>query len=125
MNDNGTDLQLCGKPGLHCAAGYCVAAAGGDAGAGGEAGGNDDAGAPSMAGGGAAPVLGGSAGADPSVAGSSNPNSGGAGAVYMAPDPVSGAPATCGFGIAGTRQPWAALACLFALGLVWRARRRR
>jgi hypothetical protein len=126
--DNGTDLQLCGKPGLHCAAGYCVAVPGGDAGAGGEGDASDDAGAAGE--GGAAMID------EPSAsAGVSNAGGGSAGS-----DSVGGAPsglpstqestpstpaASCGLGRASTRSPWLALGWWLGLGCLWRRVRRR
>ena len=110
VSDNGTDLELCGKPGLHCAAGYCVPALGGEAGMGGA----DTAIDPN-----------GSAG-DPAASGGSPSESGGAPPVSPDyPDTSSPSASTCGFGIAPTNRALSAWACLIALGLVFRRARRR
>ena len=119
--DNGTDLQLCGAPGLHCAAGYCVPAEGGDAGAGGEAGASNE------------PVTSGAGGADdqplPSGGGglttAGSPSTVNAGGAAATPAAAPKSAFACGFGLAPAQAPFAALGGLFALGLVLRRSRRR
>jgi len=107
--DNGTDLQLCGKPGLTCQGGYCV--------------GSGSGGMSSSSGGGTAVSSGGSVS---SSAGASS----GAGASPAAPAggandaPSSGAaPPGCSFGLAGTRAPLAAVSLLLGFGALLRRKR--
>lgn len=114
--DNGSDLQLCGKPGLTCNAGYCVAAGSGAAG-----------GAPNGSAGGSSGTFGvagrtgSSGGADP---GSSDPSPVAAGSAG------NGSPASdvekssgCGFARSPASQSLATAGLLVALA-AW-ARRRR
>ena len=120
VNDNGTDLALCGKPGLHCAAGYCVPALDGEAGAGGESGASEPAngGVGGMA---TPPAIGGSGG---TVSGGGTTSGGSAGApLPPGPEPSSSSFA-CSFALAPASSSLAALGVLLALGLIFRRNRR-
>jgi hypothetical protein len=99
VNDNGTDLELCGKPGLVCRAGSCVAS--GSAGASGAGGGS---------GGGAV--------------GTAEPARGGGGAANESSANARPAAANCSFSLVAARTPWASAGALLALYLVLRRRSR-
>jgi len=112
VKDNGTDLALCGKPGLQCKEGYCV---GSGAGGPGNSGGADFGGSSSMGGSTA------SAGSGSGGAGAQTSPSAGA-----TNDPTSqAAPPGCNFGLTAGRVPFAAASVLLGLGALLRRTRRR
>lgn len=112
--DNGTDLQLCGKPGLTCKEGYCVGS-----GSGGMSSGTAGSGGMSVSDGGSGNVSSGAstgngAGAPPVVPG------GGA-----SDAPSSGAPPPgCSVGFASRCPPFAAAGLLLGFGALLRRKRR-
>ena len=97
--DNGTDLELCGKPGLACKGGYCV-----NSDAGGMSNGGGASGAPLTMGGGTTQAI---------PAGEANTS-----------ETSQGRASGCSVGSAGTSAPDAALPILLALGALRRRKRR-
>ena len=115
VNDNGTDLALCGKPGLTCKEGYCVGPG---------AGGGLNTGI-----GGATASMGGSpsssAGTPNGSAGSPTTQPTQSGSGGSAQEGVSQPPPPgCSLGLSNARDPFAATGVLIALGALLRRKRR-
>ncbi|MET0791517.1 MAG: choice-of-anchor V domain-containing protein [Polyangiaceae bacterium] len=107
--DNGSDLQLCGKPGLVCKAGYCVSGdAGGMSGAAGNGGASGNGGSGNV-----------SAGAN---AGSGAGAPSGAGATGDSSAPA--APSGCSLGFGPIHAPWTAIGLWLGFS-TWLRRKRR
>jgi Putative metal-binding motif len=111
--DNGTNLQLCGDPGLECHSGACVPAGSGNGG-----GPSVGGGVTSFGGSGTSGTASGTPGANPQPV---QPGSAGQG-----PSASNAAPSGCNFGLAPGRNALAAAGLLLGLGaLVRRSRRSR
>jgi len=101
VNDNGSDLELCGKAGLVCRAGYCV-----ESGSGGSSGGvGSSAGGPGIP----------SAPAEPSASGAANGS----------PEAARSLASSCAFSLGFHRATGACVSALAALAVLLRSRRRR
>lgn len=105
VKDNGTDLQLCGQPGLVCKEGYCVAAGSG----GPTTGTGGSTGTPVNAG-----------GSSPGAGATSQPQLGAGAGSTASPASTSG----CSVGMAGSGSAWAQLGLLLAAAALARSRRR-
>ena len=113
VKDNGTDLALCGQPGLRCVAGYCV---------GGGAGGMSSVGGATSSGG----TTGAGAGTSSGNTGNVSQPAPNAGAGSSETPSAGQAPPACSFRLpTGTAEPFAASGVLFGLAALLRRKRRR